>query len=107
LLGFFDTITTSVHAAELAPGDTIIFYTDGITDLPSPYGRTAEELAAFIAALPRGLTARELGDAICADLAARVPDPDRHDDVALLIVRDARPPASSAPDRSGGQSGGG
>ena len=91
LLGLFDTITGSVDTAWLRPGEVIVFYTDGITDLPAPYGCTAEELAEHVASLPEHLTAREVGDAIFADLAARVPDSDRHDDVALVVIRDARP----------------
>lgn len=91
LLGIFDDITVSVEEAELHPGDTMIFYTDGITDLPAPYGRNEAELTSFISSLPRGLDARQIADAICADLAERVPDSHRHDDVALLVVRDARP----------------
>jgi GAF domain-containing protein len=87
LLGVFDTIRTVTEQIILEPGDTVVFYTDGVTDLPPPYGRTENDLARLIDDLPADLSADEVKDAIRADLVTRVPDPERHDDVALLVIR--------------------
>ncbi len=87
LLGVFDAV--AVHAAEvdLAAGDVVVFYTDGLVDLPPPHGITPEELNEVIAPLRDEGDAEAIAAAIRAAYAARVPEDRRHDDVALVVLR--------------------
>ena len=58
LLGAFDEITTTTGHAELHAGDVVVLYTDGITDLPPPYGILPTELADLVHELRELPTAR-------------------------------------------------
>jgi sigma-B regulation protein RsbU (phosphoserine phosphatase) len=87
LLGAFDQITTETGHVQLHAGDVVVLYTDGITDLPPPHGTLPTELADAIHELRDLPTANDLADAIHGLLLTRVPDIDRRDDVALLVVR--------------------
>lgn len=85
LLGVFDDPSFEVSTSELHPGEAIVFYTDGMTDLPDPHGRTPEDLEAILAARPIG-RARDAVDALADDLMVRVEARGGADDVALLVV---------------------
>jgi serine phosphatase RsbU (regulator of sigma subunit) len=87
LLGVFDTITTTTPETDLHPGDVAVFYTDGITDLRPPYGIDTTDLAHLVHQLRHRATAEDIARGIHQSLLARVPDPNRHDDVALLIIQ--------------------
>jgi serine phosphatase RsbU (regulator of sigma subunit) len=87
LLGAFDTIATTTGEARLHSGDVAVFYTDGITDLPPPYGIDAADLADVVESLRALPTADAIAAGIQQSLVARVPDRTRQDDVALLVVR--------------------
>jgi serine phosphatase RsbU (regulator of sigma subunit) len=87
LLGVFDDIVTTTANVDLRPGDVVVLYTDGITDLPPPYGITPSELADLIEALAAEANADDIADGIHRSLLDRVPDRRRQDDVALLVVR--------------------
>jgi serine phosphatase RsbU (regulator of sigma subunit) len=88
LLGVFDDPRFEVHEATLTPGDTLVLYTDGITDLPPPAGRTAEELHAFVGGLDRTEAAALIAH-LRADLDRRTSVHHRADDAALLVLRNA------------------
>ena len=80
------------HRTVLEPGDTVVFYTDGLVE----QGRTGIDegitrLTAHLAALV-GLPLEELCDQLLARIAAGRAD----DDIALLAVR-AHPPDGGAP----------
>jgi serine phosphatase RsbU (regulator of sigma subunit) len=87
LLGVFEAVSTTTTTVELHPGDVIVFYTDGLTDLPPPHGIPATELADLIGQLRGAASAAAIADAIHRSLLARVPDRARQDDVALLVLR--------------------
>jgi serine phosphatase RsbU (regulator of sigma subunit) len=87
LLGVRDEVTTRTAETVLHSGDVVVFYTDGITDLPPPYGIDAEELARVIEELRDLPTAEDIATGIQRSLLERVPDRSRVDDVALLVVR--------------------
>ena len=87
LLGAFAEITTTTGHAQLHAGDVVVLYTDGITDLPPPYGILPTDLADLVQELRQLATADEIADAIHHSLLQRVPDRNRRDDVALLVVR--------------------
>ncbi len=87
LLGVLDSIVTTTVEVDLHPGDILVLYTDGITDLPPPYGITTSQLTDLIADLSDLPTADQIATAIHQSLLRRVPDRSRQDDVALLVVR--------------------
>jgi serine phosphatase RsbU (regulator of sigma subunit) len=77
--------------ARLAPGDTLVFYTDGLVERPDSsidagIQRLIERASAAAARDPRTLA---------AELIAGVPEP-RRDDTAVLCVRLAEPQSSVA-----------
>ena len=87
LLGAFEELTTTTGQAQLHAGDVLVLYTDGVTDLPPPYGILSADLAELVQQLRRLPSASDIADAIHQSLLERVPDPSRRDDVALLVVR--------------------
>jgi serine phosphatase RsbU (regulator of sigma subunit) len=87
LLGVFDAVSTTTTTVALHPGDVVVFYTDGLTDLPPPHGITATELVGLIRQLRDAGSAGGIADAIHRSLLERVPDRARQDDVALLVLR--------------------
>jgi serine phosphatase RsbU (regulator of sigma subunit) len=89
LLGIFDAINTTTREVVLAPGDAVLFYTDGVTDLPDPDGLDPQALLRVFDDLPPGFTAEALIKHVRADLEARTAEHPRADDVALLVVRNA------------------
>jgi serine phosphatase RsbU (regulator of sigma subunit) len=87
LLGVFDAVTTVAARTVLRSGDVAVLYTDGITDLPPPYGIDAAQLAEVIRPLRDLPTADAIAAGIQQALVQRVADRSRQDDVALLVVR--------------------
>lgn len=84
LLGMIEpTLSTSV--VDLAPGDTLVLFTDGLTDAPEKQAVSVEELATLFS--EKGDQAIEhLADSIRALKRSRRPA-GSGDDTALLIVR--------------------
>jgi serine phosphatase RsbU (regulator of sigma subunit) len=85
LLGVFDDAAWHVDEATLAPGDSLVLYTDGITDLPPPHLRDEAELLALLDALPKPSRAGDVVEYLREDLDRRVSPYRRADDVALLV----------------------
>jgi sigma-B regulation protein RsbU (phosphoserine phosphatase) len=82
LLGVSPGVPRHDHAVPLQPGDTVVFYTDGLVEhrdmaLDEGTARVLEEL---------GRIGREPLDRLCDDLLAVLSGP-IEDDVALLVVR--------------------
>ena len=86
-LGAFEAATYDEQTLALAPGDVIVFHTDGVSEARAgdeDYGlarlrRQVEQHAA--------LSAEEMGDRILADLSAFASGNPRRDDLTLLIVK--------------------
>ena len=88
LVGAVKSISVTTTEGKLAPGDTVVLYTDGVTDVAPPHGLDPEALAGVVRrATADGASAEEvavrLGDAIEEVLPIR----ERNDDVALLVLR--------------------
>jgi serine phosphatase RsbU (regulator of sigma subunit) len=87
LLGVVDEVAVSTGEATLAPGDVVVFYTDGITDLPPPHGVLPDAVRDLVFELRDRTSADDIAEAIRRSLVERVPDRSRRDDVALLVIR--------------------
>ncbi|GAB2872246.1 PP2C family protein-serine/threonine phosphatase [Nocardioides pacificus] len=83
LLGVDPTVPRVEHETRLAPGDTLVLYTDGLVE------RRDRDLGDGLADLTRildGLRERPLDD-LCDALVGSLLPPDHEDDVAVLAVR--------------------
>jgi PAS domain S-box-containing protein len=90
LLGAFEDIALRPTAEHLAPGDTLVLYTDGVGDVAPPHGLEEDEVTQLFvdAAAGAGPAPPEvIADRIHDRLAAVLPMDDRTDDVALLILQ--------------------
>ena len=84
LLGMIEpTIATTV--VDLEPGDTFVFYTDGLTDAPAEQAVSVEELAALLQ-IDGDQPVEQLADTIRALKRSRRPL-GSGDDTALMILR--------------------
>jgi phosphoserine phosphatase RsbU/P len=87
-LGLFHTSTYEVTKIQLAPCETLLFYTDGITEARNPsdveYGR--ERLARFVAERS-DLSAEELIRTWVDDVTAFVANTELSDDRTLMALR--------------------
>ena len=79
---------------DLDPGDFVVFYTDGATDVPPPHALTDDEFAELVRhAAQRCTTAESLADDLYASLDSILSFADRDDDIALLVLRVSNDPA--------------
>jgi serine phosphatase RsbU (regulator of sigma subunit) len=87
-LGVLPTITIAEERLQLAPGDYLVLYTDGLTDAVNlaleDFGEA--RLVAFLEA-HRGLSASDLVTRLAETLQAWCGDALRFDDYTLLVVR--------------------
>ncbi|HEX2783065.1 MAG TPA: SpoIIE family protein phosphatase [Ilumatobacteraceae bacterium] len=84
LLGVIPPIV-EVDSIAIAPGDLVVFHTDGVTDAPRGEALRRADLIDLIVGLRAG-TLEEIGRGVRDALDARRPDGDR-DDTALLLLR--------------------
>jgi len=85
LLGCYPSVSIEPRRERLVPGDTVVLYTDGVTDAQAPERVLEEEevaeLAAASADLPPAQMASRLG-------AAAIPDSrNARDDIAVLVAK--------------------
>ena len=85
LVGMFDHVVVRTERTELRAGDVVVLYTDGITDLPPPYGIEPEQLGAIVDQI-RGSAAHDIAASLHRSLLDRVPDRNRRDDAALIVL---------------------
>lgn len=87
-LGLFCTATYGVREIELAPGDTLLFYTDGLSEARSgDAGEYGTERFGRFAGARSELAAEELVRACLADVAAFTAGVRAADDLTLLALR--------------------
>ena len=86
LIGLVNDPRLAETTTELAPGDAVLLYTDGVTEAEAPRRVwTSEELEAVVAAAA-GATAQELVDRVADAALTDLQAPPR-DDVAMLALR--------------------
>jgi sigma-B regulation protein RsbU (phosphoserine phosphatase) len=87
VLGAFPEVEPEERAIEMGPGDTVVFYTDGITEARSPsrdvFG--GERLRATVTAHAGG-GARQIRTALVTAIEAFTAGTPQSDDLTLLIV---------------------
>jgi PAS domain S-box-containing protein len=88
LLGAFADSQSATVSVQLDPGDTMLLYTDGITDVAPPHDLSPEALVElFDAASTPGSSAAEVADRLGGEISAILPLAERNDDIALLVVK--------------------
>jgi serine phosphatase RsbU (regulator of sigma subunit) len=88
LLGMLDDIKVTSTEHLLAPGDTLVLYTDGVTDVPPPHDLTAEAFRELVGLAARGAPDVDaVAERIRDELAKILPIEQRSDDIALLVLR--------------------
>lgn len=87
LLGIVADITTEPIVVVLHPGDTLMLYTDGLTDLAPPHDLDDDQLRHIVAEAARNDSAASVIRALGAEIESLLPIEQRHDDLALMVVR--------------------
>jgi serine phosphatase RsbU (regulator of sigma subunit) len=88
LIGAFPTLDLPEVGADLAPGDLVVLYTDGVTDARSSSGERFEEERLFAAVdSVRGGGARDVVSAISAAVERFQGSVEPADDVTIVAVR--------------------
>jgi serine phosphatase RsbU (regulator of sigma subunit) len=86
LLGFFPDPTLTDRVADLAPGDTVVLYTDGLTDVRNEEGELGEERVGELLRNCQGASADEIVTRLMA-AAIDFREEDPQDDIAVLAVQ--------------------
>ncbi len=90
----FDRATSPypTTVVDLAPGEALLFYTDGVTEAPTTGAKPGEEfgvrrLNEFLAAQPAGTSLDRIHGSLCAELERFCGTKAMEDDVTLLSIR--------------------
>jgi len=98
-LGTFADPRYSRDQAEIAAGDLLVVYTDGIIEMPNDHEQQygEERLMRAIARAAPGRTAREVRDSVLSDLANWKGSVEQADDITLVVARlRGNPPGRAA-----------
>jgi PAS domain S-box-containing protein len=86
LLGAVSDPTLEDRSVDLAPGDSVVFYTDGVTEAGSPRHALGEERLAEVVAGCKGMSADRIAGSVEA-AAIGAEDGAPRDDIAVVVVR--------------------
>lgn len=88
LLGVIQEVKLEEHVIDINPGDTLIFYTDGVTEARDPHGGlfTDERLTAVVQANVNAST-QQLQDAILAAVEEFTDGAPLPDDLTLFVIK--------------------
>ena len=88
VLGIFDSVPYADGEAELRPGDTLLVFSDGVTETFDPSGNEfGERKLADLALRGRGLEARALQDEILQELDRFAAGTKASDDRTLIVLK--------------------
>jgi PAS domain S-box-containing protein len=88
LLGMLDDIKVTATEHLLAPGDTLVLHTDGVTDVPPPHDLTPDAFRALVGRAATGAPDVDtVAERIRGALDEILPIERRSDDIALLVLR--------------------
>ncbi|NLA36248.1 MAG: SpoIIE family protein phosphatase [Actinobacteria bacterium] len=88
LMGILPEIHTHTERTVLRPGDTVVLYTDGFTDVAGSYGIEEDELFSMLETVhAQSHHADEFADQFGAAVEEILPMAQRDDDMALLVLR--------------------
>jgi sigma-B regulation protein RsbU (phosphoserine phosphatase) len=86
-LGVFGDTNWEQRVVQLAPGDMLILYTDGLTEVENPQEEFfGEERLLEVAQANLGRSAREVQDALMAEVHEFVGDAPQLDDITLMVL---------------------
>ncbi len=86
LLGFYEHVQLSDHTVDLAPGDAVVFYTDGVTEERRQGHMFGEERLGELLRSSAGLSAAGIADRLERAVLEFTPGPPA-DDVAVIVLR--------------------
>ena len=88
LLGVLPKLELGTSSVALCPGDTLVLYTDGVTDVPPPDDLDEVTLATLVRRAADGATSAEVvADRLGRSLHELLPVARRNDDVAIVVIR--------------------
>jgi hypothetical protein len=89
LLGIQEDIRLAESSIQLAPGDCVVLYTDGITEAANEHNELYGEhrLSAFLSTLSPTLSALEVGDRTLAAVRSHLAGVEPGDDMTLVVLR--------------------
>jgi len=88
VVGVFSHLTYNQATVELQPGDCLVAFTDGLTEVDNSYGEEygGERLTAFLERHADSLGPEQLIDAVMAELQQWAPGIEQGDDRTLLVA---------------------
>ena len=88
LIGVFADVHLTPEVTLLAPGDTLILYTDGVTDVRPPHDLDDDSLITLVQASAAGSgDAATITSKLLDGIEAVLPISRPTDDLALLVIR--------------------
>ena len=87
LLGMQESVTISQFSTDLAPGDTVVLYTDGVTEAHRDDAFFGEAGVAGVLGASAGQTAQQVADAVVA-AALDFQGGLGRDDIAVVVIRE-------------------
>lgn len=86
-LGVIEDVTWKQDVVQLAPGDVLVLYSDGITEAQDQQGAFfGEERLLQAAQANLGGSAQDLQDALIAEVREFVGEAPQFDDITLMVV---------------------
>lgn len=87
LAGVQHELNLTVTTTRLVPGDTVVLYTDGLTDVPPPHDISDAEMRLIVADTSSAATAEGVAESLRQSFDKILPFDRRHDDMALIVLR--------------------
>jgi sigma-B regulation protein RsbU (phosphoserine phosphatase) len=89
ILGIMEDLRLEQASVALQPGDTLVMYTDGLSEATDQYGElySDEQIVEFVAALPRTLPAEEVATRLLGSIESHLNGIEAQDDRTVLVMR--------------------